>query len=139
MSAEDENGQPWNMSGGTRRPLPAGKGRRCGRRNAVLWPEEVPGSDRITNQLCSFQILSSRRLKRSCVPKNTFYYGLGCWFLLKPSRDMFRDARLFVQNCTITVDQNQRTDADAIFYNDRFGHQRHPRPHWLVRSLHPLY
>jgi hypothetical protein len=124
---------------GTRRPLPAGKGRRSGCRNAVLWPEEVPGSDRIMDQMFSFQILSRRRLKRSRVPKNTFYHGLVCWFLLKPGRVMFRDARLFVQNCTITVDQNQRTEADAIFYFDRFAHQRHPRPHWLVRSLHPLY
>ena len=72
MSAEDENGQPWNMSGGTRRPLPAGKGRRCGRRNAVLWPEEVPGSDRITNQLFSCHLPSCRRHKLSGVPKVIF-------------------------------------------------------------------
>ena len=52
---------------------------------------------------------------------------------------MFRDARCPVVTCTITLDQNQTTEADAVVYNERFAHQRHPRPQWLVRSLHLLY
>jgi len=39
------------MSVGTRWPLPATKSPERGRRMALLWPEEDPGSDRITNQL----------------------------------------------------------------------------------------
>ena len=51
VTAEDEKRRPWYMSGGTRRPLPAAKSPKCGRRMALLWPEEDPSSDRFTNQL----------------------------------------------------------------------------------------
>ena len=134
-----EKYRPWYMSGGTRRPLPPAKSPKSGRRMALLWPEEDPGSDRITNQLMfvppslSAGKSSSQRLK-----KILMYYGLGSWFPLKPGRDMFREARCPVDTCTITLNQNQTTDADAILYHDRFAHPRHPRPPKQVRSLHLL-
>jgi hypothetical protein len=51
LADEDENFRPWYLSGGTQWPLPEAKSSESGRRMAVLWPEEDPGSDRITNQL----------------------------------------------------------------------------------------
>jgi glycoprotein 3-alpha-L-fucosyltransferase len=128
------------MSGGTRRPLPAAKSPKSGRRMALLWPEEDPGSDRITNQLMFVPPSSSagessvQRLK-----KILFYYGLGRWFPLKLGRDMFRDARCPVDACTITLDQKQTADVDAILYYEHFTHPSHPRPPNQVRSLHLLY
>jgi glycoprotein 3-alpha-L-fucosyltransferase len=140
MIVEDEKCRPWYMSEGTRRPLPAAKSPKSGRRMALLWPEEDPGSDRITNQLMFVPPsppagdLNGQRLK-----KILLYYGLGSWFHITPGRDMFRDARCPVDTCTITLDQNQTTDADAIVYHDRFAYPRHPRPPRQVRSLHRLY
>jgi len=64
--------------------------------------------------LCSFYI---PRLQESHVvigSKDTFYYGLGSWFPLKPGRDLFRNASFPVDACTITLDQTERADADAI-------------------------
>jgi glycoprotein 3-alpha-L-fucosyltransferase len=132
--------RPWYMSGGTRWPLPATKSPKSGRRMALLWPEEDPGSDRITNQLMFAPTFapegesSSQRLK-----KILLYYGLGSWFSLKPCRDMFRDAQCPVDTCTITMDQKQKADADAIVYHHRFAHPHHPRPPKQVRSLNLLY
>ena len=140
VTDEDERRRPWYMSGVTRWPLPAAKSPKSGRRMALLWPEEDPGSDRITNQLMFVPPsppagdLSGKRLK-----KILFYYGLGRWFPLKPGRDMFREAQCPVDTCVITLDQNQTTDADAILNHDRFAHPRHPRPPRQVRSLHLLY
>ena len=128
------------MSGGTRWPLPAAKSPKSGRRMALLWPEEDAGSDRITNQLMfvppspSADESSGHRLK-----KLLFYYGLGRWFPLKPGREMFRDARCPVDTCTITLNQTQTADADAIVYYNRLAQPDHPRPPRQVRGLHLLY
>jgi len=136
----EEQYRPWYMSGGTRRPLPAEKSPKSGRRMALLWPEEDPGSDRITNQLMfvppspSAGESNGQRLK-----KILFYYGLGSWFPLTPGRDMFRDARCPVDTCYITLDQKHTTDADAIVYHDHFTHPRHSRPPKQVRGLHLLH
>jgi hypothetical protein len=140
VTLEEEKYRPWYMSGGTRRPLPAVKSRKSGRRMALLWPEEDPGSDRITNQLMfvppspSAGQSNGQRLK-----KILMYFGLGSWFPLKPGRDMFREARCPVDTCTITLDQKQTADADAILYHDRFAHPGHPRPPKQVRRLSLLY
>ena len=140
MTQGVEQYRPWYMSGGTRWPLPAAKSRISGRRMALLWPEEDPGSDRITNQLMfvppspSAGDSSGQRLKKILT-----YYGLGSWFPLKPGRDIFREARCPVDACTITLDQTQTADADAIFYLERFIHPRHTRPPKQVRFLHLLY
>jgi glycoprotein 3-alpha-L-fucosyltransferase len=129
VTKECEQCRPWYMSGGTQWPLPAAKSSKSGRRMALIWPDEDPGSDRITNQLMfvppfpSAGDVNSQKLK-----KILFYYGLGSWFPLTPGRDMFREARCPVDICTITLDQNQTQDADAIVYHDRFAHPRHPRP-----------
>jgi len=136
----EEQYRPWYMSGGTRWPLPRVKSPKSRRRMALLWPEEDPGSDRITNQLMFVPPSSSagdssgQRLKKILI-----YYGLGRWFPLKPGREMFREAQCPVDTCTITLDQNQTVDADAILYHDRFTRPRHPRPPKQVRDLHLLY
>jgi len=140
VADEDETCRPWYMSGGTRWPLPAAKSPKSGRRMALLWPEEDAGSDRITNQLMfvppspSADESSGHRLK-----KLLFYYGLGRWFPLKPGREMFRDARCPVDTCTITLNQTQTADADAIVYYNRLAQPDHPRPPRQVRGLHLLY
>jgi glycoprotein 3-alpha-L-fucosyltransferase len=129
VTDEDEKGLPWFMSGGKQWPLPRAKIPKSGRRMALLWPEEAPGSDRITNQLMfepptpSAGESSGQRLKNMLL-----YYGLGSWFPLKPGRNMFRNARCPVNTCTITLDQNQTTEADAIVYHHRFAQPDHPRP-----------
>jgi glycoprotein 3-alpha-L-fucosyltransferase len=107
---------------------------------ALLWPEEDPGSDRITNQLMFVPPSSSAgESNGQKLKKILFYYGLGSWFPLKPGRDMFSEARCPVDTCTVTLDQNQTADADAILYHDRFTHPRHPRPSKQVIGLHVLY
>jgi hypothetical protein len=135
-----EMSRPWYMTGGTRRPLPAAKSRKSGRRMALLWPEEDPGSDRIISQLM-FVPPSAPAGKSSgrSLKKILFYYGLDGSFKLKPGRDMFRDARCPVDTCTITLDKNQRAEADAILYYGRYAHPVHPRPPRQVRVLHFLY
>jgi hypothetical protein len=140
VADEGEKRRPWYMSGGTRRPLPAAKSPTSGRRMTLFWPEEDPGSDRITNQLMfvppspSAGESSAQRLK-----KILFYCGLGSWFPLTPGRDMFRDARCPVDACTITLDQTQTADADAIVYHGMFAHPGHPRPPKQVQALKSLY
>ena len=136
----DEKYRPWYMSGGTQRPLPGVKSPKSGRRMVLNWPEEDPGSGRITNQLMFVPPSSSAGDSSGQRLKNIlFYYVLGSWFPLKPGRDMFREARCPVDTCNITLDQKQTADADAILYHDRFTHPRRPRPPKQVRGLHLLY
>ena len=140
VTDESDKGLPWYMFGGKQWPLPAATSHTSGRRMALLWPEEDPGSDRITSQLMFVPPSHPAGDQYGHRLKNIlFYYGLGRWFPLKPGRDMFIEARCPVDTCTITLDQKQTADADAIVYNDRFGHPGHPRPPRQVRSLHLLY
>jgi glycoprotein 3-alpha-L-fucosyltransferase len=107
---------------------------------ALLWPEEDPGSDRITNQLMFVPPSSSvGDSSGEMLKKILFYYEIGVWFPIKPGRDMFREARCPVDTCTITFDRKQAEDADAIFYPDPFTLPRQPRPPKQVRDLHLLY
>jgi glycoprotein 3-alpha-L-fucosyltransferase len=139
VSYENEKCRPWYMSGGTQWPLPAAKSPKIGRRMALLWPEEAPVSDRITNQLMFVPLsspaggLSGQKLKTIL-----FYYGLGRHIRLKPGRDMFRDSRCPVDTCTITLDQKQTADADAIVYYGGFAYPDDSRPPRQVRGLHLL-
>lgn len=48
---DEKASRPWFMTGGERLPEPALRLPDGGRRIAKLWPQEDPGSDRITNQL----------------------------------------------------------------------------------------
>jgi len=140
VTDENEKIRPWYMSGGTQWPLPAAKSPKSGSRMALVWPEEDPGSDRITNQLMFVPPSSSagdlvgQRLK-----KILFYYGLGRHIRLKPGRDLFREARCPVDTCNITLDQKQTADADAIVYYGGFAYPDHSRPARQVRSLYLLY
>jgi len=140
VTDEGNKRRPWYMSGGTRWPLPAVKSPKSGRRMALLWPEEDPGSDRITNQLMFVPPSpSAGDLSGQMIKKILFYYGLGRYIPLKPGRDMFRDARCPVDTCTITLDQRQKIDADAIVYFGRFAHPGHSRPPRQVRGLRLPY
>jgi hypothetical protein len=139
VTDDGDKGRPWYMFGGKRRPLPAAKCPKGGRRIALLWPEEDPGSDRITNQLMFVPpALPAGDASGQKLKKILFYYEIGSWLPLKPGRDMFREAQCPVDTCTITLDQNQTTDADAIVYHQRFAHPGHPRPLRQVRNLHLL-
>ena len=140
VTDDGDKGRPWYMSVGTRWPLPATKSPKSGRRMALLWPEEDPGSDRIANQLMFVPPPSSAGDSGSQkIKKILFYYGLGSWFPLKPGRDMFREARCPVDTCNITLNQNETRDADAIVYHHLFAQPRHPRPSRQVGNLHLLY
>jgi len=140
VTDEDEKGLPWFMSGGKRRPISASISPKSGRRMALLWPEEDPCSDRITNQLMFVPPSpSAGDLSGQMIKKILFYYGLGRYIPLKPGRDMFRDARCPVDTCTITLDQRQKIDADAIVYFGRFAHPGHSRPPRQVRGLRLPY
>jgi hypothetical protein len=140
VGGKGEKHRPWYMFGGTRWPFPAAKSRKSGRRMALLWPEEDPASDRITNQLMfvppsSSTGESSGQRLQVILP----YYGLGSWFILTPGRDMFRDARCPVDTCTITLNQKQTAYADAIVYHHRFAYPSHPRPQKQVYALKLQY
>ena len=140
VADEGEMFRPWYMSGGTRWPLPAAKNPKSGNRMALLWPDEDPDSDRITNQLMFVPpSLSAKESSGQKLKKILMYYGLGSWFPLKPGRDMFREAPCPVDTCTLTLDQKQTTDADAIVYHERFAQPRHSRPPRQVRYLQLLY
>lgn len=51
LESLDPSKRPWYMKGGSRRPYPAIKSHRTGRRLARLWPDEDAYDDRVTNQV----------------------------------------------------------------------------------------
>ena len=97
------------MSGGAQWSLPAAESPKSGRRMAVVWPDEYPDSDRITNQLMCVPS-SSFTGESNCqtLQMILFYYGLGSWFPLQPDRFIFKAARCPVDTCTITLENQSR-------------------------------
>ncbi|XP_066999052.2 glycoprotein 3-alpha-L-fucosyltransferase A [Anabrus simplex] len=134
--------RPWYMAGGMRRPQPATRSRKTGRRLARLWPQESPESDRITNQLMYVPPASSPPGESTRLKKILIYNGLGSWSPLKPGRDVFLQSHCPVDTCTITANKAEAADADLILYKDHFvnpGVQRPPRQVWALYFLECPY
>ncbi|KAL2728059.1 glycoprotein 3-alpha-L-fucosyltransferase A-like isoform X1 [Vespula maculifrons] len=127
--------RPWYMKGGTRRPYPATKSRRTGRRLARLWPEEDTYDDRVTNQLMfvppDYNRTDEHRLKKIMVP-----HGMG---EAKVGSDIFVQHRCPVNTCTIVRDNPD--EADLILFKDYVTHVgRRPRNQvWMLYFLECPY
>jgi hypothetical protein len=135
-----EMNRPWYMTGGSQRPLPAAMSRISGRRMAVLWPEENPDSERITNQLMFIPPSApAGESSGQSLKKILFYSRLSRSYPLQLGRKDFIEPRCPVDTCTTTLDRNEATDADAIVYYDRYSPSTYPRPPRQVWVLHLLY
>ncbi|XP_043581348.1 glycoprotein 3-alpha-L-fucosyltransferase A isoform X1 [Bombus pyrosoma] len=113
----DPSKRPWYMKGGTRRPYPAIKSHRTGRRLARLWPDEDAYDDRVTNQLMYVptdynKTGVDRPLKKIMVP-----HGMP---EAKVGPDIFLQHRCPVNTCTIVRDNAE--DADLILFKDYITH-----------------
>ena len=67
LESMDPSKRPWYMKGGTRRPYPAVKSHRTGRRLARLWPDEDSYDDRVTNQVSSLGYTTHTCTLLSCL------------------------------------------------------------------------
>ncbi|KAK0086738.1 hypothetical protein PV325_002654 [Microctonus aethiopoides] len=132
----DPSKRPWYMNGGTRRPHPAVKSKRTGRRIARLWPDEDSHDDRITNQLMFVppdynRTSLERKPKRIMVP-----HGMN---EAKTGNDLFLWLGCPVNTCVITRD-NPET-ADLILFKDYVSHvgRRPANQIWLLYFLECPY
>ncbi|XP_078036874.1 glycoprotein 3-alpha-L-fucosyltransferase A [Augochlora pura] len=136
VDALDPSRRPWYMKKGIRRPFPALKSNRTGRRLARLWPEEDAYDDRVTNQLMFVpndynKTLTERLLKKIMVP-----HGMS---EAKVGQDIFLQHRCPVNTCTIIRDDP--TEADLILFKDYVTHvgRRSSKQVWMLYFLECPY
>ncbi|XP_057337504.1 glycoprotein 3-alpha-L-fucosyltransferase A isoform X1 [Microplitis mediator] len=131
----DPSKRPWYMKGGTKRPVPAVKSKRTGRRIARLWPDEDQNDDRITNQLMfippDYDKSSERRPKKIMIP-----HGMN---EAKVGGELFQWLGCPVSNCVITRDNPD--SADLILFKDYVTHigRRSPNQIWMLYFLECPY
>lgn len=124
--------RPWFMTNGERRPEPAKRAPNMGRRIAKIWPQEDPGSDRITNQL---MYVPPEPVDPSKPKKILMFNGVTSWSV-KPGSEVFEKCP--VSACTLTANRAESVDADAILFKDHLVHPGHPRPYKQVWILYYL-
>ncbi|XP_043519704.1 glycoprotein 3-alpha-L-fucosyltransferase A isoform X4 [Frieseomelitta varia] len=136
LESMDPSKRPWYMKGGTRRPYPAVKSHRTGRRLARLWPDEDSYDDRVTNQLMYVptdynKTGGDRPMKKIMVP-----HGMP---EAKVGSDIFLQHRCPVNTCTIVRDNAE--DADLILFKDYITHvgRRSPNQVWMLYFLECPY
>ncbi|XP_066603353.1 glycoprotein 3-alpha-L-fucosyltransferase A isoform X2 [Prorops nasuta] len=135
IDSADPSKRPWYLKGGTRRPFPATRSRRTGRRQARLWPEEDAYDDRITNQLMfvppDYNRTTEPHLKKILVPHSMNE--------AKSGPDIFFQQRCPVNTCTITRDN--AADADLIIFKDYVTHvgRRTANQVWMLYFLECPY
>ena len=117
-------GLPWYFANGTVVGGAAGRG--------GLWPEEVPGGDRIIEQLeWGAGAGEVRPMKRVLV-----WSGLGSWGRLKSGAAEF--AGCPVRECEITTERAAVASADLVVFRDHLAQQPRTRPPhqaWLLYML----
>ncbi|KAJ8673912.1 hypothetical protein QAD02_005174 [Eretmocerus hayati] len=132
----DPTKRPWYMKGGRRRPHPALKSRKTGRRLAKLWPDEDSVDDRVTNQLMFVPPEYNRssheiRFKKIYIP-----HGMT---EAKSGPDIFFQQRCPVNTCMITRDNPK--EADLILFKDYVTQVggRTPNQVWMLYFLECPY
>jgi len=132
---------PWFLSGGTVRPTHVAvnsTGHMAGR----LFPEEHPGTDRITDQLMflppSGDIPSNQ--EDVSVPLKTIlmWNGLSSWGKVRPGRGEFIKQECPVSTCAIVTDRSQAEQSDMVLFKDHFSLPQFKRPTsqiWMIFML----
>ena len=132
--------RPWYMQNGLLRPKPVeGDG---ADRKAEVYPDELPGHDRIPEQLMfmppegSFpedQESADVKLK-----KILLWNGINSWGGLRPGRGVFIKERCPVSTCAISSNRMDSTDADMVLFKDHFTMPTFSRPASQIWMLYLL-
>ncbi|XP_054271110.1 glycoprotein 3-alpha-L-fucosyltransferase A-like [Macrosteles quadrilineatus] len=122
---------PWYFKGGLRMPQPSVRGL-SGHQEARLWPAEDPDSDRIENQL---MFVPPDPIPAGKLKKILLMYGLYSWDA-KPGTKVF--AKCPVKSCSLTINRQDASNADAILFKDYITHPGVKRPSsqvWILFHL----
>ncbi|XP_076174536.1 glycoprotein 3-alpha-L-fucosyltransferase A [Ptiloglossa arizonensis] len=132
----DPSRRPWYMKGGSRRPYPALKSNRTGRRLAHLWPEEDAYDDRVTNQLMFVPYNYNKTSAEHQLKKIMVSHGMP---EAKVGPDIFLQLRCPVNTCTIV--RENPDSADLILFKDYVTHVRRgsPKQVWMLYFLECPY
>lgn len=116
-----------------------------GHRIAQVWPEELPGHDRIPEQLMFLPDTVPKDLDRSDIPlkKILLWNGISSWGGIRPGRGEFLRQGCPVSSCVISSSRSDQTTADLILFKDHFtqpGFQRPMHQAWMMYLLEcPLH
>ncbi|RZF32651.1 hypothetical protein LSTR_LSTR004079 [Laodelphax striatellus] len=130
-----KGGKPWFMKNGTRWPTAAKIDSATGRRDAKLWPNEAPDSDRMINQ---FMFVPPDTGKPRPMKKILMWHGLIPWEYPKGSPQPFNVCP--VSNCMAVQNKAEAQEVDAILFLNYFNtnpprHKKPSRQVWIIYTM----
>lgn len=111
---------PWYFREGERRPPPARRARKTGRRMARIFPTEDAFIDRITNQLMFVPPNYSAVEKSGAHKTILLYNGLDAWNIKNDGNAHFVEQECPVYTCEITTNRDDAEKADLVLFKDHF-------------------
>jgi hypothetical protein len=133
--------RPWYMRGGKIRPQASADQTS----KAEVWPEDLPGEDRIPDQLMYIPNGLPDKLDDPAVPlkKILLWNGISSWGGLRAGRGEFLKQQCPVNTCAITSSRTETKDAELVIFKDHFTHPTIQRPLgqiWMMYLLEcPLH
>ncbi|RZF48276.1 hypothetical protein LSTR_LSTR006243 [Laodelphax striatellus] len=127
--------KPWFMKNGTRWPTAAKIDLATGRRDAKVWPNEAPDSDRMINQ---FMFMPPDTGKPRPTKKILMWHGLIPWEYPKGDPEPFKVCP--VSNCMAVTNKAEAPEVDAILFLNHFNmnpprHQKPSRQVWILYAM----
>jgi len=142
LSIPNERARPWYMMPGEMLP------RYLSNHTASkIFPEQLPGHDRIPEQLMYLPPpeAGSLNLQESDEPlkKILLWNGASSWGSLKPGRGVFLKEKCPVSSCVLSSSRSEAESADLVIFKDHFSMPSFKRPLnqiWMLYLLEcPLH
>jgi len=139
--------KPWYMIGGQLCPKNSVINTTAGTRNIQIFPEEVPGEDRIPDQLMYLPpagtLPENQEEPSAPLKKILLWNGASSWGGLKPGRGVFLKEKCPVSTCVLSSTRAEAESADLVLFKDHFSMPKFKRPSsqlWMLYLLEcPLH
>jgi len=139
--------RPWYMKGGQLYPKNSVINTTSGMRSVKIFPNELPGEDRIPDQLMYLPpvgtLPDNQEDPNVPLKKILLWNGASSWGGLKPGRGIFLKEKCPVSTCVLSSSRGEAESADLVLFKDHFTMPYFKRPLnqiWMLYLLEcPLH
>jgi len=147
LQIPEESERPWYMKGGQLYPKNSVINTTTGIRSVKIFPDELPGEDRIPDQLMYLPpagtLPDNQEDPNVPLKKILLWNGASSWGGIKPGRGIFLKEKCPVSACVLSSTRAEAESADLVLFKDHFTMPYFKRPLnqiWMLYLLEcPLH